>query len=471
MQESIIAVNFAETQNIEVYWQDEAVLNLDLELMYIKSGQKEIKDYADKEILPELKEYKNQAQEAMEKAKSSETAAALSEAAAGQSCAKAVLSAETAETAAAAAVKNAEAASADANIARQSAVSAAADAQNAAASAESAAASAEFLEDGRFLHRSGDEIKSGSLGVSGLLVQNSDNDSAVEQKNLQFAFDEELASAQSRSYVISDKNGKISGQIKNVVNPDKSSHLLLSASSYAADGSTKTAELGVHATADGQAYITVPAPSGVSTSEAVNQKYADAKYAKLAAINVFTGRDTNNRSIYKNNKYAVGDKPSDNLFSGFSSLDKNNAEYGSIYTLVTQTGAIKSSLYVCNANNKSGDMGLYVDKNNNVVTLAPACEYANSIVTTLLKSAGCCKLGNRLLIQWGLNGVLNGSKIVFKQPYADTSYVVLTQVTAVSDNLSGAVSVFCDTTLKTTTSFSVAVSTSVALDWIAIGYV
>ena len=116
-------------------------------------------------------------------------------------------------------------------------------------------------------------------------------------------------------------------------------------------------------------------------------------------------------------------------------------------------------------------MGLYVGKNNNVVTLAPACEYANSIVTTLLKSAGCCKLGNRLLIQWGLNGVLNGSKIVFKQPYADTSYVVLTQVTAVSDNLSGAVSVFCDTTLKTTTSFSVAVSTSVALDWIAIGYV
>ena len=37
----------------------------------------------------------------MEKAKSSEAAAALSESGAGQSCAKAVLSAETAETAAA----------------------------------------------------------------------------------------------------------------------------------------------------------------------------------------------------------------------------------------------------------------------------------------------------------------------------------------------------------------------------------
>lgn len=58
MNENIVSVNCAETQNIEVYWQDEVVLNLDVELMYVKSGQTEIKEYTDKEILPELKNYK-----------------------------------------------------------------------------------------------------------------------------------------------------------------------------------------------------------------------------------------------------------------------------------------------------------------------------------------------------------------------------------------------------------------------------
>ncbi len=80
MNENIVSVNCIETQNIEVYWQDEVVLNLDVELMYVKSGQTEIKEYTDKEILPELKNYKKQAQNAMEKAENSANAAAQSEA-------------------------------------------------------------------------------------------------------------------------------------------------------------------------------------------------------------------------------------------------------------------------------------------------------------------------------------------------------------------------------------------------------
>ena len=471
MNENIVSVNCVETQNIEVYWQDEVVLNLDVELMYVKSGQTEIKEYTDKEILPELKNYKKQAQNAMEKAENSANAAAQSEAEVAQNCIKVRIDTETAEKAAAAAAENAAAVSVDAHIVKQSAAAAVESAQNAAESAKSAAESAEIFDDERLLHRFGDEIKSGVLGVSGLSVQNSDSDSAVIQKNLQFSFADKIETAHSRSYVMSDKNDRVCGQIKNVVNPDKSSHLLLSANSYAADGTKNTAELGVHITADGQTYVTVPTPVAGKPTEALNLEYADANYAKLTSVNVFNANTFNNRSIYKEDKYAVRESPNEHIFTGFRSLDKNDTEYGSIYTDVTPEGAIKSSLYVCNADNKCGDMGVYIDKSGNVMTTAPACECINSIVTTLLKASGCCKFGNRLLFQWGLDGVTNGSKILFKQPYADTSYVVLTQVTAMTGNLVGAVSVFCDTILKTTTGFSVAVSSNVALEWVAIGYV
>lgn len=440
MNENIVSVNCIETQNIEVYWQDEVVLNLDVELMYVKSGQTEIKEYTDKEILPELKNYKKQAQNAMEKAENSANAAAQSEAEVAQNCIKVRIDTETAEKAAAAA-------------------------------AENAAAVSVIFDDERLLHRFGDEIKSGVLGVSGLSVQNSDSDSAVIQKNLQFSFADKIETAHSRSYVMSDKNDRVCGQIKNVVNPDKSSHLLLSANSYAADGTKNTAELGVHITADGQTYVTVPTPVAGKPTEALNLEYADANYAKLTSVNVFNANTFNNRSIYKGDKYAVGETTNEHIFTGFRSLDKNDTEYGSIYTDVTPEGAIKSSLYVCNADNKFGDMGVYIDKSGNVMTTAPACECINSIVTTLLKTSGCCKFGNRLLFQWGLDVVTNGSKILFKQPYADISYVVLTQITAITGNLVGAVSVFCDTILKTTTGFSVAVSSNVALEWVAIGYV
>ena len=351
MNENIVSVNCVETQNIEVYWQDEVVLNLDVELMYVKSGQTEIKEYTDKEILPELKNYKKQAQNAMEKAENSANAAAQSEAEVAQNCIKVRIDTETAEKAAAAAAENAAAVSVDAHIVKQSAAAAVESAQNAAESAKSAAESAEIFDDERLLHRFGDEIKSGVLGVSGLSVQNSDSESAVIQKNLQFSFADKIETAHSRSYVMSDKNDRVCGQIKNVVNPDKSSHLLLSANSYAADGTKNTAELGVHITADGQTYVTVPTPVAGKPTEALNLEYADANYAKLTSVNVFNANTFNNRSIYKEDKYAVGETPNEHIFTGFRSLDKNDTEYGSIYTDVTPEGAIKSSLYVCNAIN------------------------------------------------------------------------------------------------------------------------
>lgn len=52
----IIDVNIGDS-TLEVFWQDEIELNLDLNLMYIKSGQKEIQDYVENVSKPEIDNY------------------------------------------------------------------------------------------------------------------------------------------------------------------------------------------------------------------------------------------------------------------------------------------------------------------------------------------------------------------------------------------------------------------------------
>ena len=52
----IIDVNIGDS-TLEVFWQDEVELNLDLNLMYIKSGQKEIQDYVENVSKPEIDNY------------------------------------------------------------------------------------------------------------------------------------------------------------------------------------------------------------------------------------------------------------------------------------------------------------------------------------------------------------------------------------------------------------------------------
>jgi hypothetical protein len=58
--EQTIDVNLPEQDNIaqiDVYWQDEVVLDLDASLMYIVSGQQEIQDYVDNKSKPEIDGY------------------------------------------------------------------------------------------------------------------------------------------------------------------------------------------------------------------------------------------------------------------------------------------------------------------------------------------------------------------------------------------------------------------------------
>lgn len=55
--DNIIQVNTAESQTIEVYYQDCVDLELDLQLMYIKSGEAEISNYVNKVTKPEIDNY------------------------------------------------------------------------------------------------------------------------------------------------------------------------------------------------------------------------------------------------------------------------------------------------------------------------------------------------------------------------------------------------------------------------------
>ena len=54
-----ISVNISDTESIDVYWQDEVELDLDLSLMYVESGRREIENYVENTAKPEIDYYVN----------------------------------------------------------------------------------------------------------------------------------------------------------------------------------------------------------------------------------------------------------------------------------------------------------------------------------------------------------------------------------------------------------------------------
>lgn len=185
-----LSINTASSQEVQVYWQDEVELNLDVELMYIKSGQAEIKnyvetvakpdiedyvkeeavplvakivheisepvveDYVENTIKPEISsyadeqmaEYATRAETAETNAKASETAAKESETNAKASETAAAASAAAALASATSAASSETASAASKTAAANSATSASTSATNAANSAQAASSSATAAE-------------------------------------------------------------------------------------------------------------------------------------------------------------------------------------------------------------------------------------------------------------------------------------------------------------------------------------
>lgn len=55
--EALIQINPNIQTNVEIYWQDEVVVDLDMQLFYIKSGQNEVQQYVEGTIKPDIKSY------------------------------------------------------------------------------------------------------------------------------------------------------------------------------------------------------------------------------------------------------------------------------------------------------------------------------------------------------------------------------------------------------------------------------
>lgn len=505
MQENMV-INLVDSQSIEVYWQDEVVLDLDVELMYIKSGQDEIKHYVLNVSMPEIEaftaknmtSYALRAENAAKSAESSKTAAAVSEknastcsnsaqagavnaansaataskqataaassaSAASASASKSAASANTASGKAAAAASSASSAATSASAASSSAT-------DAAASAKSAAASAANIHDSNLLHKTGNEVKSGTLTAAQFMAISNAADSSLYQKHSGFTAGVKPSAAQMRSFRIMDSGNKILGDMRCQLGTDGTVHNMLLARNYKTDGTVVDAVVGSHVTVEGKAYTTVMTPIGVTASEAVNVAYADAKYAKLSATNVFTNSSSDCRALFKTTKYAVGNKPTENNFFGFSARDKNMEEYGTVYSAMLTTGFIKSALWVRGIKNVPHEISINVDSTDNVITACPAGENVNSIVTTLLKSDTACKLGNKFLVQFGQIDTSKGSAVVFDTPYKNTSYVVFAAATAGAADLNSPVDIVVNSKLKTTTGFSLVSSRVAFLDWVAVGY-
>lgn len=147
LENQIIAVNAAPNQTLEVYYQDEVDLQIDVALMYIKSGEKEIADYVENEVKPELDKSVLSAAQSASEALTSETAAKASETAALGSASSAAESESEAKASATDALESATNAANSSMAAASSATAAAASAaeaygsETAAKASETAAAS------------------------------------------------------------------------------------------------------------------------------------------------------------------------------------------------------------------------------------------------------------------------------------------------------------------------------------------
>ena len=80
-----------------------------------------------------------------------------------------------------------------------------------------------------------------------------------------------------------------------------------------------------------------------------------------------------NRFRCKFYQYGLSDKvyPTNTVFSGIHHYDKNNFEYGTIFSSMSSTGTVQTNLWVRTPNGTAATMGIQQDANGNTSTYAP----------------------------------------------------------------------------------------------------
>lgn len=185
--------------------------------------------------------------------------------------------------------------------------------------------------------------------------------------------------------------------------------------------------------------------------------------------------NTNPEIDIKISNYTKGTNPSATTYGHLRIVDGAGQQLGNIYKRIDTNG--DSSMRFL-TENKDGSQSARFDigfkGDGSFYTYLPACDLASSIVTTTAISKtknGHVKLGNGIIIQWGLAATASGTgtkQVSLPTAFSNTNYeVVVTGVqTSYSNDYVGAVEVIS----QTSSNFTIYSCGYSQARWIAIGY-
>lgn len=169
--------------------------------------------------------------------------------------------------------------------------------------------------------------------------------------------------------------------------------------------------------------------------------------------------------------------PSEQLSTSFGVVDKNANWLGGFEHYHRTDGAYIKQMAVRqqNSNNYTW-LQIGITSDGTAFTNAPACDWNDSIVTTVNKSKarnGYFQLGNGLIIQWGAGAIAanaTSANVTFPRAFtSSTSYTFMVQHVGGS-NTGGITTHEQATTTGIKINYSQSYSAIRAFDWIAIGY-
>lgn len=162
---------------------------------------------------------------------------------------------------------------------------------------------------------------------------------------------------------------------------------------------------------------------------------------------------------------------SENLYANCTFYDKNDTTFANVYTAQYTNGTRALNLLLLGTGFENGVLSLRWDSSNGFYAIAPASDVNTSIVTTVNKSKGAngyFKLGNGLIIQWGIaSGSGTSRTVTLPTAFTSTNY----KVTVSPHNGNIPATVF-GVYSETTTTFNILSSSGsgMNINWIAIGY-
>lgn len=187
-------------------------------------------------------------------------------------------------------------------------------------------------------------------------------------------------------------------------------------------------------------------------------------YSKIAADEVRSAAIR-----IQNMHYALGTAPANDDVTQIQIRDSAN-DYTSMFEyMYNSDGSVMTDIY-CRKPDKSSSaiLGVGYGANGTAYTKAPACDWVDSIVTTVNSSKssnGYFQLGNGLIIQWGFVEATTATSGTVTYPKAFTNAASRVILNA---NTSG---VIAYPTTETTTDFKWnKTNTSCSIKWIAVGY-